>query len=130
MVEIRSGNQHSRSANRNWFTNSPPYGYGGRSADMTVLPVRIIMSPTCSSRFLVGRNARSATARTKRLSSPLPPEAYGITTRAYNRQPSGRKLHLMYPLRWYVHAALRGRRAQSRTVARSALLLVLAGVAA
>jgi hypothetical protein len=44
--------------------NSPPYGYGGLSADINVLPVRIIMSPTCSSRFLVGRNALSATART------------------------------------------------------------------
>src|SRR3954470_451764 len=70
IVEISSGNQHSRSANRNWITNSPPYGYGGRRADMIVLPVRIIMSPTCSSRFFVGRNARSATARTTE--QPLP----------------------------------------------------------
>src|SRR4051812_13649088 len=69
MVEIRSGNQHSRSANRNWFTNSPPYGYGGRSADMMVFPVRIIMSPTSSSRLLAGRNALSATLRTN-LSPP------------------------------------------------------------
>src|SRR5687767_13694449 len=30
-----------------------------------VFPVRIIMSPTSSSRFFVGRNARSATLRTK-----------------------------------------------------------------
>src|SRR5687767_10702324 len=44
--------------------NSPPYGYGGRRADIIVFPVKIIMSPTCSSRFLVGRKARSATART------------------------------------------------------------------
>jgi hypothetical protein len=28
------------------------------------LPVRIIMSPTCSSRFFVGRNTRSAADRT------------------------------------------------------------------
>src|SRR6266550_696943 len=63
-VEINNGNQHNLSANRNWITNSPPYGYGGRSADMIVLPVKIIMSPTCSNRFLVGKNARSATART------------------------------------------------------------------
>jgi hypothetical protein len=28
------------------------------------LPVRIIMSPTCSNRFLAGRNARSAAPRT------------------------------------------------------------------
>ena len=33
-------------------------------ADITVLPVRIIMSPTCSSRFFVGKKALSATART------------------------------------------------------------------
>src|SRR3954470_23917393 len=69
-VETNSGNQHSFNANRNWITNSPPYGYGGRRADMIVLPVRIIMSPTCSSRFFVGRNARSATARTTE--QPLP----------------------------------------------------------
>src|SRR2546423_611998 len=63
-VTIISANQHNLRANRNWMTTSPPYGYGGRSADVIVLPVRIIMSPTCSSRFLVGKNARSATART------------------------------------------------------------------
>src|SRR4051794_41845143 len=61
---MSSGNQHRRSANRNWDTNSPPYGYGGLRADTIVLPVRIIMSPTSSSRFFVGRNARSATLRT------------------------------------------------------------------
>src|SRR6188508_1976556 len=64
MVETTSGNQHSLSANRNWLTNSVPYGYGGRSADTIVLPVRIIMSPTSSSRLFAGRNARSATLRT------------------------------------------------------------------
>src|ERR1700704_153078 len=68
-VEINNGNQHNLSANKNWITNSPPYGYGGLSADMIVLPVKIIMSPTCSSRFFVGKNARSATARTKGESS-------------------------------------------------------------
>src|SRR5437667_4202964 len=31
---------------------------------MIVLPVRIIMSPTCSKRFLAGRKARSAALRT------------------------------------------------------------------
>src|SRR3954464_11247685 len=36
---------------------------------MIVLPVKIIMSPTCSSRFLVGKNALSATARTTWVSS-------------------------------------------------------------
>ena len=33
-------------------------------ADTIVLPVRIIMSPTSSKRFFVGRNALSATVRT------------------------------------------------------------------
>src|ERR671934_2869876 len=28
-VEINSGNQHNFNANKNWLTNSPPYGYGG-----------------------------------------------------------------------------------------------------
>ena len=36
----------------------------GGSPRRSSCPVRIIMSPTCSSRFLVGRNARSATALT------------------------------------------------------------------
>src|SRR6266566_6878387 len=62
--EINNGNQHNFNANKNWLTNSPPYGYGGRNALTTVFPVRIIMSPTSSSKFFVGRNARSATLRT------------------------------------------------------------------
>src|SRR2546423_13187788 len=98
---MSSGNQHSLSANRNWLTNSPPYGFGGRSADMIVLPVRIIMSPTCSSRFFVGRNARSATARTTLISSLLgrtlggadcDREAYAIQVTGDNRQPALRPL--------------------------------------
>src|SRR5689334_9894787 len=40
--------------------NSPPYGYGGRTAETTVFAVRIIMSPTCSKRDFAGRNALSA----------------------------------------------------------------------
>src|SRR5881227_4036119 len=63
-VDTSNGNQHNFNANKNCDTNSPPYGYGGRSADSTVFPVRIIMSPTSSSKFFVGRNARSATLRT------------------------------------------------------------------
>src|SRR5437588_6903686 len=63
-VETSNGNQHNFNANKNCDTNSPPYGYGGRNADTTVFPVRIIMSPTSSSMFFVGRNARSATLRT------------------------------------------------------------------
>src|SRR5215217_5309684 len=66
-VETSSGNQHSRRANMNWDTNSPPYGYGGRMADTMVFPVRIIMSPTSSSRPFAGRNALSATPRTNSL---------------------------------------------------------------
>src|SRR5947208_16538127 len=63
-VDTNNGNQHNFNANKNWLTNSPPYGYGGRNALTTVFPVRIIMSPTSSSKFFVGRNARSATLRT------------------------------------------------------------------
>src|SRR3954447_6357778 len=58
------GIQHRRRAKMNWITNSPPHGNGGLTADAMVLPVRIIMSPTCPSRSLVGRNALSAAART------------------------------------------------------------------
>src|SRR6186997_554742 len=57
--------------NRNCCTNSVPYGYGGRRADTKVFPVRIIMSPTCSSRFLVGKKTRSAAARTTPVTPPL-----------------------------------------------------------
>src|SRR3954451_22602601 len=72
----------------NCWTNSMPYGNGGLSADVIVLPVRIIMSPTCSSRPLAGRNTRSAAALTNSLDPPSgghrPPakrfarEAYGM----------------------------------------------------
>src|SRR5436305_842148 len=70
-VDTNNGNQHNFNANKNWLTNSPPYGYGGRRADMIVLPVRIIMSPTSSSRFLTGKNPRSAAARTINLPSDV-----------------------------------------------------------
>src|SRR5258708_13195109 len=49
-VVKNSGNHPSRSESRNCETSSPPYGYGGRTADRTVLPVRIVMSPTSSTR--------------------------------------------------------------------------------
>src|SRR6202042_1386937 len=65
IVEISSGNQHSLSANMNWPTNSGPYGYGGVTAETSVLPVRIIMLPTSSSRPLMGEYPRSATALIK-----------------------------------------------------------------
>src|SRR5947209_15016975 len=95
-VDTSNGNQHNRSANKNWFTNSPPYGYGGRNADTNVFPVKIIMSPTCSSRFFVGKNARSATARTMTDAPPWTAptsyagarhEAYGIARLDDNSQP-------------------------------------------
>lgn len=63
-VETNNGNQHNFNANKNCETNSPPYGYGGRNADKTVLPVNTIMFPTSSNAPFVGRNARSATERT------------------------------------------------------------------
>src|ERR671933_657969 len=63
-VDTNNGNQHNRIANKNWPTNSVPYGYGGRTADTNVLPVRIIMSPTSSNNDFAGKNARSATLRT------------------------------------------------------------------
>src|SRR5215204_4232103 len=63
-VDTIIGNQHNFNANKNCDTNSPPYGYGGRRADTIVFPVKIIMSPTSSSRFFAGKNARSATLRT------------------------------------------------------------------
>ena len=46
-------------------TNSLPYGYGGRIADTSVLPVRIIMFPTSSSSPFTGAYPRSATALIK-----------------------------------------------------------------
>src|SRR5436190_22666817 len=36
-VETSSGNQHSFNAQRNWLTNSPPYGYGGLRAGFIAL---------------------------------------------------------------------------------------------
>src|SRR3954447_5400069 len=113
----------------NWFTNSPPYGYGGRKAETSVLPVRIIMSPTCSKRFLVGRKTLSAVARTnfpllpasgRAAHGTCAPEEYGIAASGYNTQPP---LTRFTP--WYVPADLRGRRAQRRIGARA--FTVLAG---
>src|SRR5919204_318028 len=138
-VEISSGNQQSLSANRNWFTNSPPYGYGGRIADKMVLPVRIIMSPTCSSRFLVGRNARSATARTTPSAPPVnrapraSPLLRGERLRDRfwpgNREPSRtppRKLRRKRACPWYVATALDARGAQGMRAGGAVLAAVAA----
>src|SRR4029078_11054021 len=99
--------------NRNCCTNSVPYGYGGRKADTRVLPVRIIMSPTCSSRFLVGKKTRSAALRT----TTQTPSGRGTThfpTHTYARTAYGmglgaargtrRSVELAQPcgIRWYV----------------------------
>ena len=117
-VETSSGNQHSRSANRNCETNSPPYGYGGRSADQIVLPVRIIMSPISSSRFLVGRNARSAALRTTAL--PAPPRVDGrrharteLYAMRWRRATPAHSRAAVRPSRgthWYRGLAVRGSR--------------------
>src|SRR3954447_21374859 len=71
-------------------------------AETMVLPVRIIMSPTSSSRFFVGRNARSATLRTKASLSPDPRvnwsrQAHNLWHPVLTCQPGTepqRKLHL------------------------------------
>jgi hypothetical protein len=52
---------------------------------MIVFPVRIIMSPTCSSRFLVGKNALSATALTN-YSPSVRLEEYAFLVRGRNRE--------------------------------------------
>src|SRR4051795_6805703 len=55
---------------------------------MIVLPVRIIMSPTSSSKFLTGKNPRSATLRTT-WSPPVrgrPAQAYATAPSHANRQ--------------------------------------------
>src|SRR4051812_41591687 len=86
---------------------------------MIVFPVRIIMSPTSSSRFLVGKNARSATLRTNSLLSddspstgtrPAPSAAKGmaplqrVTNPNRKRRPGAR-------CRATFAAAMRGRAA-------------------
>src|SRR5215217_7489159 len=107
--------------NRNCWTNSVPYGYGGRIAETSVLPVRIIMSPTCSSRFFVGRKTRSAADRTTAETPPpgsrrAPPRD---TSRAGSlwhdpcrrqRQRCRAGASRRAPCGWYVRPALEGRR--------------------
>src|SRR4051794_2032727 len=106
-VEINNGNQHNFNAKRNWLTNSPPYGYGGRRADMIVLPVKIIMSPTSSSRFFNGKNPRSATERTNLclpFTDPVSPEAYATVGERAKPQPSYPTC-AQHETRWYVPAS-------------------------
>src|SRR5882757_5821348 len=138
----------------NWPTNSAPYGYGGRSAATTVLPVRITMFPTSSSRDLVGKKVFSATARTiYRISSRMaaaPPARLkdiqtigplfenttlnlrvtpGQPTRVGPDQPTGVRLDC----RWYLAAALSGSDRESsarRNVMRRGAGLTLTIVAA
>src|SRR3954454_15921925 len=98
---------------------------------MTVFPVRIIMSPTCSSRFFVGRNARSAAARTTLSSSLMDRaagradcdrEAYAIRVTGANREPF--PLHRDGGCPWYVPAALGRNPAAQRTIGLRALVPV------
>src|SRR5919201_5944541 len=53
-VEINSGNQHNFNANKNWLTNSPPYGYGGGNAARTPPPATSSNVATSPRRFFVG----------------------------------------------------------------------------
>src|ERR1700712_3888714 len=86
---------------------------------MIVFPVRIIMSPTSSSTFFAGRNARSATLRTivhpvlgtqndSRPPGRLCPPPYAIAGRADKREPTGvpgeRRPGLPARALWYVRA--------------------------
>src|SRR5215210_7652893 len=133
IVEMVSGSQQRRSMNRNCCTNSVPYGYGGRSAETSVLPVRIIMSPTCSSRFLVGKKTRSAALRTtghtpprrKPMACTVPPPEGTVVGQAPGRCPV--RSHAFTGAsprsRWYVRAAVRAWRMHVVAVC----LLALAG---
>src|SRR5207302_3563032 len=120
-VEINNGNQHNFNANMNWPTNSAPYGYGGRNAATTVLPVKITIFPTSSSRDLVGKKVFSATARTiyrkSSRSAAAPParlkaiqpigrlfENTTLNLRVTRGGPTG----VCPDCRWYVPAAFSG----------------------
>src|SRR5215210_6438183 len=118
IVEMVSGSQQRRSMNRNCCTNSVPYGYGGRSAETSVLPVRIIMSPTCSSRFLVGKKTRSAALRT---TGHTPPRRKPMACTVH--PPEGTVVARERRSRWYVRAAVRAWRMHVVAVC----LLALAG---
>src|SRR4051794_10213887 len=111
----------------NCWTNSIPYGNGGDRADVIVLPVRIIMSPTCSSRPLAGRNTRSAAALTNSLDPPLRGHrplrnaSRGKPTACTAQVPGGTELRLGAVGPWYLAPALEARRV--------AVACVLAGLA-
>lgn len=90
------------------------------------------MSPTCSSRFLVGRKTLSAAALTTRAASPpragarpparrLAQEAYAIILGTAKREPGQPRarveLHRRAKGPWYVPAALEARRAAFLTCA-------------
>src|SRR5262245_46268869 len=87
------------------------------------------MSPTCSSRFLVGRKTRSAAALTNEQHSSrgiysVPPRKHALGNEAYgmyeppargNRRPALGERERVRPARkaareWYVRRALEGRR--------------------
>src|SRR4051794_3246447 len=77
---------------------------------MIVLPVRIIMSPTSSRRFLTGKNPRSATERTKFCLPFCDPVSSSVCHGRRACQPVTVVLH-GYPTcarvqrRWYVPAS-------------------------
>src|SRR3954465_2893771 len=120
--------------NMNCCTNSTPEGKGGRSADIIVFPVRIIMSPTCSSRFFVGRKTRSAAALTTLCA---PPRGDPTSPRATSggRKPTlsprgcqgGSQPVLARQTPWYVQPALEARRALGILGSASAVMLAACG---
>ena len=85
---IINGNQHNRNMNKNCCTNSVPYGYGGRTADTNVLPVKIIMSPTCSNKYFVGKNRPISSATDQLTPPPRKPSETLSTLQAYGMGPS------------------------------------------
>ena len=91
-VVTSSGSQHEAQREQELRHELPAdTGYGGRSAEEIVLPVRIIMSPTSSSRFLAGSSARC-----KSPSSRPPPPIVGASrrqTRVLDR--AGAQVHLL-----------------------------------
>src|SRR4051812_15415959 len=98
---------------------------------MIVLPVRIIMSPTSSSRFFVGRTARSATLRTIH----HPPQGTSMTRRHFwaPSRPGGSygstRIHAKPQLRmWIGSLEARGTvRAVRRVLAFTACCAILVG---
>src|SRR3954453_4440493 len=111
------GIQQSRRAKMNWITNSPPHGNGGLTADVMVLPVRIIMSPTCESRSLVGRNALSAAARIMEPARQCSTHLSKRVLHKLGRPPAVARVHLARPIQQAEAFELRAQRGEERVAA-------------